>query len=69
VFIRGKAPLTGFANSVAICSLVDRAMQRAEVESEYRGSHVFRHYAASRTMPHVEASPANHGHFSSGAAA
>ena len=46
VFIRAKAPLTGFANSVAICSLVDRAMERAGVESEYRGSHVFRHYAA-----------------------
>jgi site-specific recombinase XerD len=47
VFIRGKAPLTGFANSVAICSLVDRALERAEVESEYRGSHVFRHSLAT----------------------
>ena len=37
VFIRAKAPLTGFVNSVAICSLVDRAMERAGVESEYRG--------------------------------
>jgi len=47
VFIRGQAPLTGFANSVAICSLVDRAMERAGVESEYRGSHVFRHSLAT----------------------
>ena len=47
VFIRGKAPLTGFANSVAICSLVDRALERAGVESEYRGSHVFRHSLAT----------------------
>jgi len=47
VFIRAKAPLTGFANSVAICSLVDRALHRAGVESEYRGSHVFRHSLAT----------------------
>ena len=47
VFIRAKAPLTGFANSIAICSLVDRAMERAGVESEYRGSHVFRHSLAT----------------------
>src|SRR5438552_8442155 len=33
--IRAKAPLTGFSNSVAICSLVDKAMERAGVESEY----------------------------------
>ena len=33
VFIRAKAPLSGFTNSVAICSLVDRAMDRAGVES------------------------------------
>lgn len=47
VFIRAKAPFTGFANSVAICSLVDTAMERAGVESEYRGSHVFRHSLAT----------------------
>jgi hypothetical protein len=53
VFIRGKAPLTGFANSVAICSLVDRALERAGVESEYRGSHVFRHNTeTSITLSH-----------------
>jgi integrase len=52
LFIRGKAPLTGFANSVAICSLVDRALERAEVESEYRGSHVFRHSLATGMLNH-----------------
>ena len=52
VFIRGKAPLTGFTNSVAICSLVDRALERAEVESEYRGSHVFRHSLATGMLNH-----------------
>jgi len=52
VFIRAKAPLTGFANSIAICSLVDRAMERAGVESEYRGSHLFRHSLATQMLPH-----------------
>ncbi len=52
VFIRAKAPLTGFANSVAICSLVDRALERAGVESEYRGSHVFRHSLATQMLNH-----------------
>lgn len=52
VFIRAKAPLTGFANSVAICSLVDTAMERAGVESEYRGSHVFRHSLATGMLNH-----------------
>jgi site-specific recombinase XerD len=52
VFLRAKAPLTGFANSVAICSLVDRALERAGVESEYRGSHVFRHSLATGMLNH-----------------
>ena len=52
VFIRAKAPLTGFANSIAICSLVDRAMERAGVESEYRGSHLFRHSLATQMLQH-----------------
>jgi len=50
VFIRGKAPLVGFANSIAICSLVDRALQRAGVESVYRGSHLFRHSLATQML-------------------
>lgn len=52
VFIRARAPLTGFANSVAICSLVDTAMERAGVKSEYRGSHVFRHSLATQMLNH-----------------
>jgi site-specific recombinase XerD len=50
VFIRGKAPLVGFANSLAICSLVDRALERAGVESAYRGSHLFRHSLATQML-------------------
>ena len=50
VFIRATAPLRGFANSVAICSLVDRALERANVESKFRGSHLFRHRLASQML-------------------
>jgi site-specific recombinase XerD len=50
VFIRAKAPLVGFANSLAICSLVDRALERAGVESAYRGSHLFRHSLATQML-------------------
>jgi site-specific recombinase XerD len=52
VFIREKAPLVGFANSVAICSLVDRALTKAGVESAYRGSHLFRHSLATTMLKH-----------------
>jgi site-specific recombinase XerD len=50
VFIRQNAPLVGFANSVAICSLVDRALERAGVEPAYRGSHLFRHSLATEML-------------------
>jgi len=57
VFIREKAPLVGFANSVAICSLVDRALQKAGVESAYRGSHLFRHSLATTMLKHGASLP------------
>src|SRR5260221_12067650 len=50
VFIRKNAPLVGFANSIAICSLVDRALERTGVESSYRGSHLFRHSLATEML-------------------
>ena len=50
VFIRAKAPLTGFANSIAICSLVDRALETASVESAHRGAHLFRHSLATHML-------------------
>jgi site-specific recombinase XerD len=50
VFIRNQAPWVGLANSIAICSLVDRALQQAGVESIRRGSHVFRHSLATRMI-------------------
>jgi site-specific recombinase XerD len=57
VFIRQKAPLVGFASSVAICSLVDRALQNAAVESAYRGSHLFRHSLATTMLKHGASLP------------
>ena len=50
VFIRKKAPLVGFANSIAICSLVERALKKAGIESVYRGSHLFRHSLATEML-------------------
>jgi site-specific recombinase XerD len=46
VFIRARAPLVGFANSLAICSLVRQALQRAGVASARKGAHLFRHTLA-----------------------
>jgi site-specific recombinase XerD len=43
VFIRGKAPRIGFANSIAISTLVMRALERAGVDSARKGAHLFRH--------------------------
>jgi site-specific recombinase XerD len=47
VFIRGKAPRTGFANSIAVSTLVMRALQRAGVDSARKGAHLFRHSLAT----------------------
>jgi site-specific recombinase XerD len=46
VFIRTKAPLAGFASSVAICFVVEQALKRAGVESARKGAHLFRHTLA-----------------------
>jgi site-specific recombinase XerD len=46
VFIRAKAPLRGFASSVAICFIVMQALKRAGVESARKGAHLFRHTLA-----------------------
>jgi site-specific recombinase XerD len=50
VFIRERAPRVGFANSIAICSLVKRALVRAKVESPRRGAHLFRHTLATEML-------------------
>lgn len=50
VFIRKRAPLVGFANSIAMSSLVARALAKAGVESACRGAHVFRHSLATHML-------------------
>lgn len=50
VFIRLKAPLQGFANSIAISTLVARALKRAGVESPCTGAHLFRHTLATQML-------------------
>lgn len=47
VFIRNRAPLTGFASSVAISSLVMRVLKKAGVDSARKGAHLFRHTLAT----------------------
>jgi site-specific recombinase XerD len=47
VFIRDRAPRTGFANRRAICTLVRRALERAGVDSARKGAHLLRHSLAT----------------------
>ena len=47
VFVRARAPWQGFANSSAICCVVDRALTRAGIDSQRRGAHLFRHTLAT----------------------
>ena len=42
--------LVGFQNSLAICSLVMRALKEAGVESAHTGAHVFRHSLATNLL-------------------
>jgi site-specific recombinase XerD len=50
VFIRDRAPRVGFANSIAISTLVMRALQRARVASARKGAHLFRHSLATNMI-------------------
>jgi len=47
VFIRDRAPRIGFANSIAVSTLVMRALARAGVNSARKGAHLFRHSLAT----------------------
>jgi site-specific recombinase XerD len=50
VFIRHRAPLIGFRNSLAISTLAMRALKQAGVESAHTGAHVFRHSLATNLL-------------------
>lgn len=46
VFVRARAPLRGFANSIAICTIVERALTRAGLNPPRKGAHLLRHSLA-----------------------
>jgi site-specific recombinase XerD len=50
VFIRLRAPRQGFPNSIAICNIVQRALRRAGLHPERRGSHLLRHSLATTML-------------------
>ena len=50
VFIRMKAPRRGFANSIAISTIVARTLEKAGIDSPHRGAHLFRHSLATEML-------------------
>lgn len=50
VFLRHRAPLTGFANASTLSSIVRRALKHAGVESAHMGAHVLRHSLATSML-------------------
>ncbi|HEY7617962.1 MAG TPA: site-specific integrase, partial [Terriglobales bacterium] len=50
VFLRHRAPLTGFANSSTLSSIVRRALKHAGIESAHTGAHVLRHSLATSML-------------------
>lgn len=50
LFIRLKAPRRGFANSIAISTLVARTLKKAGIESPHTGAHLFRHTLATEML-------------------
>jgi site-specific recombinase XerD len=49
-FVRQKAPRRGFASSVAVCTIVRRALERAGIASPRKGAHLLRHSLATRML-------------------
>jgi len=50
VFIRQRAPWVGFANWLAISTLVARALARAGIAAPHTGAHIFRHSLATAML-------------------
>jgi site-specific recombinase XerD len=50
VFVRMKAPRIGFASSVAIDSILRRALKRAGLTPTFKGSHLLRHSLATSLL-------------------
>lgn len=50
LFLRARAPLTGFKRQGSIGSVVKHALERAKIDSPRKGSHQFRHTLASTML-------------------
>lgn len=50
LFINLHAPLQGFSGSVAVCSIVRRALVRAGINMDFKGTHLFRHTLATNML-------------------
>lgn len=50
VFVNTRAPLRGFASSVAVCSIVRRALKCAGLDPAFKGAHLLRHSLATRML-------------------
>ncbi len=46
VFVRARAPRRGFATTGAVCTIVKRALERAELDPPRKGGHILRHALA-----------------------
>jgi integrase/recombinase XerD len=49
-FVRRRAPRRGFASSVAVCTIVRRALERAGITSPRKGAHLLRHSLATEML-------------------
>lgn len=50
LFVRRRAPVRGFASSVAVCTIVRRALARAGIASPRKGAHLLRHSLATEML-------------------
>jgi site-specific recombinase XerD len=50
VFICMRAPRRGFANSIAISTIVARTLKKAGIDSAHTGAHLFRHTLATEML-------------------
>ncbi len=50
LFIRMVAPLRGFSSSVNVCTIVRDALAKADVKTEFKGAHLFRHTLATNML-------------------
>jgi site-specific recombinase XerD len=49
-FVRRRAPCRGFASSAAVCTIVKRALERADIASPRKGAHLLRHSLATEML-------------------